>query len=72
MILYNLKTLINKKSYKDKKKYTYQEISDATGISKQTLSRINSTPNYTISSENLEKLCRFFNCKIEDLITIHD
>ena len=71
MVSFNLKSLMWKKAYKENNKVTYQHIKDVTGISIQTLSRINSTPNYTISAENLEKLCNYFNCTPNDLISIY-
>ena len=71
MVIYNLRVLMHKKSFKDKKKCTYNDIVKDLDISKQTLSRINTTPNYTISAENLEKLCNYFNCTPNDLISIY-
>ena len=72
MIVYNIKKLLKKKSTKDNKKYTYQDIEKATGIKRLQLSRINSTPDYNITGTHIEKLCRYFNCSPNDLITIYD
>jgi len=71
MVAYNIKSLLRKKSFMDKTKYTYKDIEKATGISNVQLSRLNSTPNYSIQGTHLEKLCNYFNCTPNDLITIY-
>lgn len=70
MIKYNLKALISDKEFRDDKKITYEEISKSTGISRQTLSKIASKKGYNTSSENIEKLCQYFECTPDELMTI--
>ena len=70
MIKYNLKALIAEKEFNEKKRITYDEISKKTGISRTTLSKLASTPGYTTGTNVLEKLCIFFQCSIDQLITI--
>jgi len=70
MIKYNLKALISDKEFRDDKKITYEGISKSTGISRQTLSKIASKKGYNTSSENIEKLCQYFECTPDDLMTI--
>jgi len=70
MIKYNLKALISEKEFQEARKITYDEISNATGISKQTLSKIASTRGYKTNTENIEKLCTYFNITPDNLITI--
>ena len=72
MIKFDLKKMLHRKSYSDKVKYTYYDIEKDTGIKYVTLSRINTTPDYNIKVTDLEKLCRYFNCLPNDLITIYD
>ncbi|KPA18559.1 XRE family transcriptional regulator [Candidatus Magnetomorum sp. HK-1] len=71
MVVFNLKTLIQKKSHTDKTKYTYKDIEEITGIKSYRLSRINSTTDYNIDIKDLEKLCNYFNCTPNDLISIY-
>ena len=71
MIIYNIKKLLQKKSYIDKVKYTYKDIEKKTGINTTLLTRINSTVYYNITAKHIEKLCDFFNCTPNDLISIY-
>ncbi|RMH40005.1 MAG: helix-turn-helix domain-containing protein [Gammaproteobacteria bacterium] len=68
MIRYHLKELIAEKEFQTGKRLSLKEIADATGIHLSTLSRIanQKAPNTTIG--NLEKICNFLNCKIQDLV----
>jgi putative transcriptional regulator len=70
MLIINLKHLITKKSARDRKRIYYKDISNATGIGVSTLSRIAIDHNYNISRDHIEKLCRYFECTPNDLITI--
>ena len=72
MIKFDLKNLLHKKAFSDKRKYTYYDIEKDTGIKYVTLSRINTIPDYNIKTTDLEKLCRYFNCRPNDLIKIYD
>jgi putative transcriptional regulator len=71
MVVFNLKTLIQKKSFSDKQKCSYKDIEKSTGIKSYRLSRINTTTDYNIDIKDLEKLCNYFNCTPNDLITIY-
>ena len=70
MIIYHLKDLMLKKSIKINKKITYEIISKETGISVVTLSRIASKKGYKVSMNNMEKLCQYFECTPDSLISI--
>ena len=66
MIKYNIAKLIKKSGQ------SYRAIARATGISHPTLLRLanaNSSKDYNVTVDVLEKLCVFFECNsIEDLI----
>ena len=70
MIKYNLKALISDKEFKESRKINYEEISSVTGISKPTISKIASKRGYYTSTENIEKLCIYFDCTPDELMTI--
>jgi len=72
MVVYNIKSLLRKKSFIENKKLTYKDIELATGINSVQLSRLNSTPNYSIQGLHIEKLCRYFQCTPNDLISIYN
>jgi len=71
MIIYNIRNLILKKEIKENKKITYSDISEKTGISPNTLSKMSSRKGCNITVETVEKLCNYFNCTPNDLITIY-
>ena len=70
MIKYNLKALIADKEFQLGKKITYEDIQKATSISKTTLSLISSRKGYINNTDNIEKLCQYFNCTCDELMTI--
>ena len=68
MIRYHLKQLVADLEFKLGRRISLKEISDETGIHLSTLSRIanQKAPNTTIG--NLEKICFFLDCQIQDLV----
>lgn len=70
MIKYNFKSLLADKEFGEDRKIKYEEISKATGISRQTLSKIAGARGYKTNTENIEKLCLFFDCTPDQLMTI--
>ncbi len=70
MIKYNLKALIAEKKIRENRNITYREISGHTGISKVTLSKIAQSKGYDTAVSIVEKLCLFFKCTPNELITI--
>jgi len=47
---------------------TFDEISKSTGIHRTTLSKLANQKGYNTTTDNLDKLCVFFDCPIEKLI----
>jgi len=43
-------------------------VSEATGINRMTLSKMINHKGYSTVTDNLDKLCTFFGCKVEELI----
>lgn len=71
MIQFNFKQLVADKEFQEKRRISIKEISDKTNISRTTLSKIaNSKGGYITSSENIEKLCKYFNITPDQLMTI--
>ncbi|MEE8483130.1 MAG: helix-turn-helix transcriptional regulator [Nitrospinota bacterium] len=68
MIKFRLKERMGRLEVRAGRKLTYELLSKYTGISRQTLARIASPKGCKTSTENLERLCRFFKCKPEELI----
>lgn len=47
---------------------TAEDIFQKTGIGKSTLSTIRNGKNLNVSLKTLDRLCKYFNCKISDII----
>lgn len=69
MIRYHLKELIAEKEFTDKRRITIGEIAKETGINRMTLSKIINHLGHSTVTDNLDKLCTYFNCEIEQLVT---
>lgn len=62
--------LLAQKRRRDKKRWTYREISQETGITTTTLSRFAQQKHDMYDGETIAKLCKFFNCTIGDLLVL--
>jgi len=67
MIRFKIQEMIAEKQFREGKRITLIEVAQATGINRMTLSRMINTRGYSTVTDNLDKLCAFFNCKIQDL-----
>jgi putative transcriptional regulator len=68
VIRYKLKELIAQKSFVEDRRVTLDEVAEATGISRNTLSRIANTRGYGTTTAVIDKLCGFFDCEISALM----
>lgn len=48
------------------------EVSEATGINRVTLSKMVNQRGYSTVTDNLDRLCKFFNCRVEQLAEFVD
>jgi len=69
MLRFHLKKLIADKEFSEKRRITVSEIAEETGINRMTLSKIINHPGHSTVTDNLDKLCTYFDCDIEDLVT---
>lgn len=67
MIRFRLQELLAEKRFSDGKRVTMLELSQATGINRVTLSKMVNQRGYSTVTDNLDKLCKFFGCKLEQL-----
>jgi len=70
MVIVNLRDLMIKKGAVERKRITYEDVKNATGIGVVTLSRIATKSNYNIKTKYIEKLCDYFQCTTDQLFTI--
>jgi len=68
MIRFRLKELIMDVEFRAGKRLTLGRVATETGIKQPTLSRISGTRGYNTTTDNIDKLCRYFGCKVDDLM----
>ncbi len=51
-----------------KKKYTRKEISELTGISPTTITKLTKGEHVDLKLSTLEKIAKFFNCSVLDIL----
>ena len=72
MLRFKLKEMIARKEFADGRRITISEVADATGIHRMTLSKMINQKGYNTGSENLNRLCKYFKCSIEDIVEYID
>ncbi len=68
MIRFRLKELIADREFHAGKRITFEEIASEAGIHRTTLSKIANQRGYNTTTDNLDKLCDYFDCPIEKLV----
>ena len=68
MIRFRLQELLADKQFREGKRVTLTELSQVTGINRVTLSKMVNHRGYSTVTDNLDKLCSFFGCRIEQLV----
>lgn len=69
MIRFRLAELIADKAFKERRVVSMSEVATATGIHRATLSKIANQPGTNISTDLVDKLCRYFKCQPGDVLT---
>ena len=67
VIRFKLAEQIEKRQFAEGRRITIQEIATETGLNRMTLSKILNHKGHSAGTEVLDKLCAYFNCKLEDL-----
>lgn len=68
MLRYRLKELIANKEFSERRRVTIQEVAEATGITRNTLSKMLNQHGASVRTDNLDRLCAYFGCRIEELV----
>ncbi len=68
MLRFRVKELIAEKEFKENRRITLVEVSEACQINRMTLSKIANQRGYSTVTENLDRLCSYFGCPIESLV----
>ena len=67
MIRFYLQKMISEKQFRENRRITMAEITESTGINRVTLSKMINQKGYSSVTDNLDKLCKFFDCKLEEI-----
>jgi len=72
MIRVMLKQMLDEKCFRERRRITLNEVAEATGISRPTLTRIANTPGYNTNTDTVAALCKYFACAPGDLLVLVD
>ncbi len=64
----NIKVLIATREQDTGEKLTYERLSEGTGLSRHTIRRLAENQTARVDLTTLDKLCKFFNCDVGDLL----
>ncbi|MCE9657674.1 MAG: helix-turn-helix transcriptional regulator [Burkholderiales bacterium] len=68
MIRFRLAEQMEKRQFLESRRITVQEVAEATGVNRMTLSKILNHKGYSTGTDILDRLCVYFGCRIEDLV----
>jgi putative transcriptional regulator len=68
VIRFHLKRLISDWEFREGRRLSIGELAEKSLVTRPTLSRILNQKGFNTTTENLGRLCAFFNCRIEDLV----
>ncbi len=68
MLRFKIKELIAKKEFAEDRRVTIAEVADAAGIHRMTLSKVINQRGYNTGTENIDQLCGYFQCQIDELV----
>lgn len=69
MIRILLIKLLDEKSFQEKRRITLSEVSEKTGISRATLTRIANVPGNVTNTDTINALCKYFGCQPGELLS---
>ncbi|MCU0762669.1 MAG: helix-turn-helix transcriptional regulator [Hydrogenophaga sp.] len=68
MIRFKLAEQIEKKQFRESRRITIQEVAEASGVNRMTLSKILNHRGYSTGTDIVDKLCTYFGCSVADLL----
>lgn len=68
MIRFRLAERIADKEFKERRQIQLLEIAAESGVGRMTLSKLLNHHGASIRTEYLDRLCQYFDCRVEDLI----
>ena len=67
MIRFRIQELIAEKQFQEGRRITMNELSASTGINRVTLSKMINQRGYNTVTDNLNGLCKYFNCRLDQI-----
>lgn len=68
MLRFKLRERLTDKEFRERRRITIQEVAAETGITRNTLSKMLGPNGASVRSENIDRLCTYFACRIEEFI----
>lgn len=68
LLRYKLKERIADLEFRERRRVTFQEIAEATGLNRMTLSKMANHHGANVQTDALDRLCTFFRCRIDELV----
>lgn len=68
LIRFHLKKMISDWEFREGRRLTIAELAEKSLVTRPTLSRILNQRGYNTTTDNVGRLCAFFDCRVEDLI----
>ena len=68
MFRFKLKERIADLEFRQRRRITLQEIADATGLSRMTLSKLANQHGAVVRTDVIDALCKYFQCDVGDLM----
>jgi putative transcriptional regulator len=68
MLRFKIKEMIAKKEFEEGRRVTISEVAEGAGIHRMTLSKLINQKGYSTGTDNLDRLCAYFQCEVADLL----
>lgn len=68
MLRFKLKERIAELEFRERRRVTLQEIAEATGLNRMTLSKLANHHGSNVQTEVIDRLCTYFKCRVEELV----
>ena len=68
MLRFKIKERIAELEFRERRRVTLQEIADATGLNRMTLSKLANQHGANVQTDVVDRLCSYFACRIEELV----
>lgn len=68
MIRFKLQERLADLAFRQQRRITLDEVAEATGIHRTTLSRLNRPTGANATTDNLDRLCHYLGCTLHELV----